>query len=292
MKILLIVNPMAGKGRAGEYMGALVSMYAEKGAAVTAVATRSSGDAQRIASESGADYDLVVCMGGDGTLHEVVSGLMKLENRPRLGYIPAGTTNDLASTLGLPKDIMEAGRAVLDGGTAQMDVGSFESDHFMYLASFGLLSEVAYSTPQKKKNAMGRLAYILYGIMHLKDIRTYHARIECDDGVLEEDYLFCSITNTHRIAGMLSLEGKQVSLNDGLFELLLLKDPRNPFLLMKVIASAFLGKYDERYIKLLRTSKVNITSAVSIPWCLDGERGGSHRTVRIFNRKQNLAMVC
>ena len=291
MKILFIVNPSAGKGRAAGYADKLTEMFKQHGIDVTMVNSLHSGHAHTLAHQAGENWDAVVCAGGDGTIHEVASGLMMLDKPPALGYIPAGTTNDIAFNLGLPQNIMEAGKIIIDGRTIPMDIGKFQDDHFVYLASFGIFTDVPYSTPQNAKNAFGKFAYFAEGAAQLNNIKYNHAIIEHDGGIIEDDFVFLSVTNTKRFAGMINFDPEYTALDDGLFELLTIKATQNPFVLLGVFIGLLQNRYDPQYVSLLHTSKLKVISEESTSWCIDGENGGMHQEVFVENRNKGLNLI-
>ncbi|MCI6771478.1 MAG: YegS/Rv2252/BmrU family lipid kinase, partial [Oscillospiraceae bacterium] len=242
--------------------------------------TTCQGDATNIVRKNYDDKQLVVCCGGDGTLNETINGVMDMPNRLPIGYIPTGSTNDLATTLGIPTDINKATDLIMSGHTNSYDLGLFNNRYFSYVASFGAFTKSSYATSQKMKNRLGHMAYILNGLGELKNIRAVHMKIEYDGGVLEDDFMFGAVSNSTSVAGLFRFKPEDVKLNDGIFELLLVKKislASVPIALGKIRAQ----QYDGKQIIFLRTSKVKITSDESVAWTLDGEYGGAHKTVMI-----------
>ena len=278
--VLLIVNPCAGrtKSRAGTFD--IVNKFSTNDYEFSIHTTTCQGDATNIVRKNYDDKQLVVCCGGDGTLNETINGVMDMPNRLPIGYIPTGSTNDLATTLGIPTDINKATDLIMSGHTNSYDLGLFNNRYFSYVASFGAFTKSSYATSQKMKNRLGHMAYILNGIGELKNIRAIHMKIEYDGGVLEDDFMFGSVSNSTSVAGLFRFKPEDVKLNDGIFELLLVKKislASVPIALGKVRAR----QYDGKQIIFLRTSKVKITSDESVAWTLDGEYGGAHKTVMI-----------
>lgn len=278
--VLLIVNPCAGrtKSRAGTFD--IVNKFSTNDYEFSIHTTTCRGDATNIVRKNYDDKQLVVCCGGDGTLNETINGVMDMPNRLPIGYIPTGSTNDLATTLGIPTDINKATDLIMSGHTNSYDLGLFNNRYFSYVASFGAFTKSSYATSQKMKNRLGHMAYILNGLGELKNIRAVHMKIEYDGGVLEDDFMFGSISNSTSVAGLFRFKTEDVKLNDGIFELLLVKKislASVPVALGKIRAQ----QYDGKQIILLRTSKVKITSDESVAWTLDGEYGGAHKTVMI-----------
>ena len=278
--VLLIVNPCAGrtKSRAGTFD--IVNKFSTNDYEFSIHTTTCQGDATNIVRKNYDDKQLVVCCGGDGTLNETINGVMDMPNRLPIGYIPTGSTNDLATTLGIPTDINKATDLIMSGHTNSYDLGLFNNRYFSYVASFGAFTKSSYATNQKMKNRLGHMAYILNGIGELKNIRAIHMKIEYDGGVLEDDFMFGSVSNSTSVAGLFRFKPEDVKLNDGIFELLLVKKislASVPIALGKIRAQ----QYDGKQIIFLRTSKVKITSDESVAWTLDGEYGGAHKTVMI-----------
>ena len=278
--VLLIVNPCAGrtKSRAGTFD--IVNKFSTNDYEFSIHTTTCQGDATNIVRKNYDDKQLVVCCGGDGTLNETINGVMDMPNRLPIGYIPTGSTNDLATTLGIPTDINKATDLIMSGHTNSYDLGLFNNRYFSYVASFGAFTKSSYATSQKMKNRLGHMAYILNGIGELKNIRAIHMKIEYDGGVLEDDFMFGAVSNSTSVAGLFRFKPEDVKLNDGIFELLLVKKislASVPIALGKIRAQ----QYDGKQIIFLRTSKVKITSDESVAWTLDGEYGGAHKTVMI-----------
>ncbi|HAJ65800.1 MAG TPA: diacylglycerol kinase, partial [Clostridiales bacterium] len=224
-KLMLIINPAAGRGGYKLNLPDALHLLDRGGCRTTLFFTAGRGDATEFAAAHGEEYDVVACVGGDGTLSEVLSGLMRLEHPPKVGYIPMGTANDVATTLDLPKnDTVGAARRILEGTPHPFDVGGFgDEGYFAYIAAFGAFTEVSYATPQNQKKALGHLAYVLQGMAQLPKIEAYKARVEYDDGVVEGRFLYGSMSNSTSVAGIVRLKEEMVSLGDGMSELVLVR---------------------------------------------------------------------
>ena len=257
---------------------------------VTIYPTQSKGDAQNHVREEAKNYDLIVCSGGDGTLDEAVSGMMESEEKTLLGYIPAGSTNDFANSLRIPKSMLKAANVAVKGRRFPVDIGYFNGDSFVYVAAFGLFTAVSYQTSQQLKNVLGHAAYILEGMKQLLDIPVYKMRVEYDDEVLEDEFIYGMITNSISVGGFKNLTGKNVLLDDGVFEVTLIKAPKNPLELNEII-TALLGGADTSNIESFKTSYLKITSETQISWTLDGEFGGEHREVEIQNMNHAVNII-
>lgn len=289
-KLLLIVNPKAGKRRSREFFFDIFSLFSEAGYLVSLRQTQGPGDAARIARESAAGYDLVVCYGGDGTLNQVVNGLLELTDPPPLGYIAGGSTNDFAATLQLPADPVETARIILRSDVGALDVGRFNQRMFMYVASFGAFTKVSYSAPQNVKNDLGHFAYILEGVKDLSSLRYYPARIEADGEVFEGRFLFGAIANATSIGGLMKLKAEDVALDDGRFEMLLFPEPKNANDLNDMFRALLLQDYSGNGLILHHASQITVESPDELSWSLDGEFEGGGKRAEIVNLHRRLAV--
>lgn len=290
-KVLLIVNPTAGKNKSRAGTFDIVNKFSSADYDFTIKTTTCQGDATNIVKNYIEDKDMVVCCGGDGTFNETINGVMSLSRRVPIGYIPAGSTNDLANTIGLPLNISDSTDTIIRGNTNQYDIGLFNNRFFSYIASFGVATNLSYETPQKLKNIFGHNAYMINGfvlrlIPTLKSIKPMHIKIEYDGKTLEDNFYFGSISNSTSVAGMFHFSENDVKLDDGKFEVLLvrgLKSPLESFALLKQVKRM---DYDGKKIIYLKCSNLKMTFDKEVPWTLDGEYGGSHKEVRfsVLNR--------
>ena len=291
-KLMLLVNPCAGKGGSRAALGDVAEVFCRADWVPTVYMTEQRGDAPRLTAAYAGEYDRIVCLGGDGTLSETVAGLMSLPEKPILGYIPMGTANDVATTLGLSRVPVEAARAILSGTPHPLDVGCMNGvDYFTYIAAFGAFTEVSYETRQESKQALGLLAYLLEGLSALPHITPTHARVEWDGGVEEDDYIFCGVTNSTSVAGMVKLDKGFVRLSDGLFEVILVKAPRG-IVDMSAIALDILGqKYQNPNVRVLHSKKICFDCDEPVKWTRDGEAGGLHQHVTLENCHQAIQIL-
>ena len=291
-KILFIFNPRSGKAQIRNKLMDILDIFAKAGYELSVHVTQRTGDAMEAAAAYGGRVDLVVCSGGDGTLNETISGLMKLDHIPDLGYIPAGSTNDFASSLKISKSMVKAAEAAVFGEPYPIDIGCFCGDrHFVYIAAFGAFTEVSYLTPQDKKNVLGHQAYMLEGMKSLASIKSYEMRIECDELTLEGEFIFGMITNTMSVGGFKGLVTQDVALDDGEFEVLLIRTPKTPLDLTNIINYMFLKEEPNEYVHKFRTRSLRILSEEPIDWVLDGEFGGTKREVNIINLKKRIRIM-
>lgn len=282
--LMLIINPAAGRGGYKLNLPDALQTLDAKGLRTTLYFTANRGDATEFVRTEGEKYDVVACVGGDGTLSEVMAGLMQLKKRPDLGYFPMGTANDVATSLGLPKNDMPGAAARLADGTPHpFDVGGFGGEYFAYIAAFGAFTEVSYATPQDQKRALGHLAYILQGMTLLGSIEPFHAVVEYDGGTIEGSFLYGSMSNSTSVAGLVRLPDSMVGLGDGMSELVLVKDPGSFQDFTDMVSSVLSGRYDHEKLMILHTQKAHFHFDKPIPWTRDGEDGGLHQDVSLCN---------
>ncbi len=292
-KLLLIVNPAAGSGGYKKNFGEALYVLNEGGYDTTVFFTAGRGDATRIAAELGGRFDAAACIGGDGTLSEVMAGLMQLSSPPPLGYIPMGTANDVATTLSLPKnDAARAAARIVAGTPHPFDVGGFgEGEYFAYIAAFGAFTEVSYATPQKQKKRLGHLAYVLQGAASLPDIEAVHARVEHDGGVIDGNFLYGSLSNSTSVAGIVHLREEMVCLGDGMSELVLVRDPGTVAGFGAIVDSVLSRRFDSENLLILHTKRARFLFDKPVAWTRDGEAGGEHRDITLINYERPIELI-
>lgn len=283
-KMLFVYNPKAGKSKIKNSLSEILNVFAEAEYEVTVYPTQKHGDAKRLIEKRKPIYDLVVCSGGDGTLDEVVTGMMQSNFMTPLGYIPAGSTNDFGGSLNMPKNMVNAAKQIVYGQNFSCDIGAFNDDIFVYIAAFGIFTDVSYETQQDIKNVLGHMAYVLEGMKRLPAVKSYHMKVMYDDIEIEDDFIFGMITNSMSVGGFKNITGKNVKLNDGLFEVTLIKVPRNPIELNQIMLSLLNRDIDTNLMYCFRTSSIRLESEEEVAWTLDGENGGNHKDVYIENR--------
>ena len=281
--MLFIYNPKAGKAQIKNHLMDILDIFVKAGYEVTVYPTQSHGDAIKKTMKKKDKYDIVVCSGGDGTLDEVFTGMMKCEKKVPIGYIPAGSTNDFAMSLNVPKNMVQAAQTVVDGETYAVDVGEFNDDVFAYIAAFGLFTEVSYSTDQQVKNMLGHVAYLLEGVKRLSTIKSYKLKVTLNDEVIEDDFIFGMITNSFSVGGFQGITGNEVKMDDGMFEVTLIKRPMNPLELNRVMAALVDREVDSECMYCYKAKEIRIESEEEVAWTLDGEFGGNHQEVTIKN---------
>lgn len=290
-KMLFVYNPHAGKERIRSNLLDIIDIFTKAGYEVTAHPTQKQGDAIEATLKKAHKYEILVCCGGDGTLDEVVTGMMKRAYRIPIGYIPAGTTNDFARSLGIPGNMMKAAQSIVAGNRFACDIGSFNNDTFVYIAAFGLFTDVSYETDQNVKNVLGHLAYILEGAKRLNKYPSYHLRVTANGQTLEEDFMYGMVSNSRSAGGFKNITGKNVKLDDGVFEVTLIKKPQNVIELNLIMAALVGGSIDTACMYCFKTEHITFESDEQIAWSLDGEYGGSHTKVDIRNEMQALRII-
>ena len=280
-KMLFVYNPKAGKAMIRTKLADILDIFTAGGYEITIVPTRRHGDATSIVKNRSEGYDVVVCSGGDGTLDEVVNGMLLSDHRTPLGYIPAGSTNDFAASLAIPTDMLKAAQIIVDGQDFACDVGSFNDTMFIYVAAFGLFSEISYSTDQQIKNALGHTAYILSGGKSILNAHAHKLKIIANGEEIEDVFIYGMISNSRQVGGFQGIMGPDVKLDDGEFEVTLIKDPKNPQELNTILVSLLERNFDNELMYSFRSNDIIIESDEPVSWALDGEAGGSHKNVRI-----------
>lgn len=290
-KILFVMNPYAGTRQGVRYLADVIAVFNQADYEVLTYMTGGQGDAKRIVAEKAGDVDLVVCAGGDGTFNEAVSGILTGGFDVPLGYIPCGSTNDFATSLGLSTDIIKAAQDIVEGAPVRYDMGLFGGRHFSYVASFGAFTRASYTTPQNVKNALGHVAYILGGISELSQLRKEKVRIALEDRVIEDEFLFGAVSNSVSMGGIFTLDPKQVDMRDGKFELLLVRAPKNLGEIRECIQALQTQKYNCAMITFLSAESMTIYADPEMPWTLDGEREDGHDRVEIRNLPLALRLI-
>lgn len=285
-KVLFIVNPKSGKMTIKNKLFEVLKLFSESGFEPTVLMTEKSGDATAFAQEYSQNFDRIISCGGDGTLNEIVTGLMSLpkEARPPLGFIPAGTTNDLAETLKIPKTPLAAAKAIINNPPAPNDVGCFNNTRFFnYVASCGAFTSTSYSTSQNLKNSLGHMAYVLEGIKSLNEIKPIYMKIESEEVKTDGEFLFAAITNSLSVGGIYKFDPKHVNLSDGTFEVVLVRMPKTPAETVDIFYNLANLNYEENQVVFFHTSNITIIAEEPIKWTVDGEYGGKLEKVNIKN---------
>lgn len=290
-KLLLVMNPCAGIRKANRFLPEIISLFNQYGWEPRVHMTAAHGDGVGIVERGAGDVDLVVAVGGDGTFNETVTGLMRAGADTPVGYIPAGSTNDFASSLGLPGNIMEAARLIMEGEPVPYDIGRFGSRYFTYVASFGAFTRASYETPQNVKNALGHLAYVLEGVREISSIKKIHVRVETDEQIFEDDYIFGAISNSTSVGGILTLDPKIVDMGDGKFEILLVRAPRDLIELGDCVRALTSQRYNCNMLTFCPSSRVWIDAPADMPWTLDGEKAEGAARIEAENLHHAIRLI-
>lgn len=289
-KLYFIYNPHSGREQMRTKLFHILQIFSDAGYEMTVHPTRGEKDAARQIEALPDGYELVVCSGGDGTIDEVVQGMMHREEKIPIGYIPSGTVNDFARSLKIPRDMLKAAKVAVDGVDFPCDMGTFNQEHFVYIAAFGIFTDVAYSTNQNMKNVLGHMAYLLEGVKRLTNIPSYHMRI-CSrelETEVEDDFIFGMVTNSRSVGGFKSIIGRKVQFDDGVFEVTFIKTPKNAVELQEILGAIILKEINSQYMYSFRTAELTVEADKEVPWTLDGEFGGECRAAVIRNHQKAL----
>ena len=291
-KMLFVINPFAGMRKAAKNLTEILAVFNQADYDVRVYITAAQGDAIQAVKRLTPGMDLVVCCGGDGTFNETITALLESGLQLPVGYIPAGSTNDFASSLGLPADCVEAAKKIVEGTPVAYDAGSFGSRYFSYVASFGAFTRASYSTPQNIKNALGHTAYLLEGIQELSQIRKHHVKLILDgEEVLEDDYLFGAICNSTSVGGIMTLDPNQVDLQDGKFEVLLVRAPQTLQEIPECLLAVQKQQYNSAMMTFRSASSVEIQADPEMAWTLDGEKENGHALVKAENLHRAIRII-
>ena len=295
-KLLFVYNPRAGKEMLKPRLSDVLDIFVKAGYEVTVHPTQAYRDAYyQIKEYEVGKYDLIACSGGDGTIDEVATGMMKRREMGKdvvpVGYIPAGTTNDFAKSLHIPRKPLAAADNAVKGVPFPCDIGKFNDSVFVYIAAFGIFTDVSYETDQAVKNVLGHMAYILEGAKRIFNIPSYKIKVEHDGEVIEDEFIFGMVTNSRSVGGFSNMVGKNIVFDDGLFEVTLIKTPKTPIALQEIIAALLIEQVDTKHMYTFKTKKITFDSVEEIPWTLDGEFGGEQDYVEIENVQKAMEIM-
>lgn len=291
-KMCFIVNPRSGKIKIKPNLLDVIQIFNQGGYSVNVATTLYRGHAIELAQNVDDSTDIIVVSGGDGTLNEVITGLLKSNKTLPVGYIPTGSTNDFASSIGISQDPRTAAENIVNGTPFETDIGSFDSKrYFSYIASFGVFTAVSYNTPQNFKNTFGHLAYVLEGLKDITKLTPYRVRVETTDNVYVGDYIFGSVTNTTSVGGIVKLNKDVVKMNDGLFEIVLVKNPNNINDVSKIIGGCSASNFTDSVFEFIKSPSVTMTFEKEMNWSIDGEHERSSKVVKIDNIKRAVSII-
>ena len=295
-KLLFVYNPRAGKEMLKPRLSDVLDIFVKAGYEVTVHPTQAYRDAYyQIKEYEVGKYNLIACSGGDGTIDEVATGMMKRREMGKdvvpVGYIPAGTTNDFAKSLHIPRKPLAAADNAVKGVPFPCDIGKFNDSVFVYIAAFGIFTDVSYETDQAVKNVLGHMAYILEGAKRIFNIPSYKIKVEHDGEVIEDEFIFGMVTNSRSVGGFSNMVGKNIVFDDGLFEVTLIKTPKNPIALQEIIAALLIEQVDTKHMYTFKSGRIMFESIEEIPWTLDGEFGGEQDYVEIENVQKAMEIM-
>ncbi len=291
-KMLFIYNPKSGRGEIRHSLSQLLEKFSAAEYDVTVYPTKASGDAVKTVRTRAAEFDIIVCCGGDGTLDEVVTGLMESGVQRQIGYIPSGSTNDFANSIGIPRQKMQAAELILSGEPYLCDIGRFNRDnYFVYVAAFGLMTDVSYQTDQELKNVLGHAAYVIEGAKRLGSWQSYEMEIESEEFCGSGSFIYGMVTNSVSVAGIKGLAGPDVDMNDGLFEVMFVRKPHNLGGWEKTISALLVNGQSNTSVIRFKTRKIVLRSKEPVAWTRDGENGGEHCTVELENMTRVLSIM-
>lgn len=291
-KLFFVYNPNSGKGLVSTEVPKIIDVFVKGGYIPTVYPTQSCQDAYRVMLELEETYDLIVCSGGDGTLDEVVTGMLKGNITCPLGYIPAGSTNDFARSLNLSRDMIRAAYVTVSGREFPCDIGRFNEDAFVYVAAFGMFTDVSYATSQDLKNVLGHTAYVLEGMKRIYNIPSHKMKITLDDQEsMEGRFMFGMVSNSKSIGGFKSVNRRHTLYDDGKFEVMLIRRPINLIELQEIVAALLIEEYNSKYMQTFTASRIVLECEEEIAWSLDGEFGGRHASAVIENMHKAITIM-
>lgn len=293
-EILIIVNPCAGKGKVNKYIPEICDNLEKQDYELEVIYTSENNNGENIVQNYIRYIDAIVVCGGDGTLNEVVNGIIKSHKKINVTYIPFGTTNDFVKTMRIPKRKYSLSKRLSKYNAIDIDIGNFNNKSFYYIAAFGVCTNISYSTKQKDKNKMGKLAYYREGLKVLKKIKKFkpiQTTIVTDDEIIKGEFIYGGVSNSVSIGGLKWFSRSEISVSDGKFEVILIKKPKNIIGLLKIFISILRKKYDQKNIYYLKTKHFQADFEHETEWTLDGEYGGKEKHVLIENNKAKLGFL-
>lgn len=291
-KMMLIVNPVAGKQEARKNLSEIVQIFTNGGYMVTVYMTGKRGDASEYAARYGVNYDIIVCSGGDGTMNETVTGIIRGGLSVPVGYMPSGSFNDFAEYQRLSKNILRAAKDIVKGAPRPVDVISFNGRYFINAADFGAFTWLPYTTPQQSKNTLGAYAYLLEGIKDISKVHSEHLKLYANGGVYEGDYLFGIICNATMLAGVLSRKGRIIQSDDGIFEVGMVRMPESPLDFQEILQALRMEDLSDPHITFFKTNRLTIESDGTVDWSLDGERERAGESVELEDMHSRITLIC
>lgn len=290
--ILIIVNPNAGKGNVQKKIHKIASNFSKQNYLVDIIYTKKDYSASDIINDYKGNLDIVICCGGDGTLNDLINAIMKMEVKPKISFIPLGTMNDFANTVGLFRFKFWLPNNMRNAKHIKIDIGSFNGKYFNYVAAFGAFTMVPYVTKQKLKKVFGKFAYFIVAIRYLAKIKSYNLKIEVDGKVTEGEFIYGSISNSKSIGGFKWFRKREIDIGDGKYEVILIKKPKHKIGIVNVAINILFKRYNnEKHFIYMQGSNIKIIPKTHLKWTLDGEYGGRIKEVEIKNNKQEIELI-
>jgi len=289
--MLLIINPKAGKGKINKKIPNIIRNFEQQGYRVKQEYTQRGIKTGEIVSRYKDKTKLIVCCGGDGTLNRIINEIMNWDNKPQIGFIPLGTMNDFAKTMKISTRKTSLSKNINETVGIYSDIGNFNEKYFNYVAAFGAFTSVSYITSQKLKKKYGKIAYILVGMRVLKKIKSYQIQIEFDGKIVDDEFIYGSISNSKSVGGFELFKNNDVKIDDGKYEMLFVKKPKNKIGWINILFSLLFKKYNSKNFIYQQIGKINIKSEKNIPWTLDGEYGGRTKEVKITNNQKSIEYI-
>ncbi len=280
-RLLFVYNRHSGKGQIALHLSEIMDIFTKSGYDVTIHPTQCRNDAYEVVKERAGEFDLVVCSGGDGTTNETIKGIMDGGHHVPVGTIPAGTMNDFATSLGIPRSMPDAARTIMEGTPEYVDIGAFNDQFFTYVAAFGAFTKVSYETDQQLKNSLGVLAYFIEAIKTIDRNQHYRIKITCDGRTVEDEFIFGMVANSLSVGGIKGLAGNDIRMNDGIFEGIFIKRPATLIEFQQMLNALIRKEFDSPYFYYFKSSAFEFESDGTVPWTLDGEYGGSSSSINL-----------
>lgn len=289
-KMLFLINPVSGKLVLNDSLMEVIEVFANGDYEINVRLTKNKDD--MIETAKNADqYDIVVCCGGDGTLNIVAGAVYEKGADTLIGYIPGGTTNDFANSRRIDTVAVGAAKQIVEGNIRDTDLGLLNGLPFVYVAAFGMFSDVSYMTSRELKQNLGHAAYLLEGLKSIGTAKPYNARIIYDGGIIEGDFIYGMVSNSRRVGGFEMPIMQNVLYDDGEMEMLIVRHPKSAADIQKIINSLVTQTPDDSMVYMFKTTKAHIESIEDIPWSLDGEYGGSYADAVIEVKEAAVKMI-
>ncbi len=268
MKLLMLINARSGMKNSKANLLSVIDIFCRNGYDVSVYVTQKHNDAYEYLMKNRIRYDIVCVFGGDGTMNEVSNALMAKEYKPLLGYFPSGTMNDFGSNFDLGSDMTVIAERICEGNVREFDVGKFNDRYFNYVAAFGAMCDVPFTTKRDAKELLGNIAYILEGISKLPEVKSHKISYTIANRTYKKDVLFGLIYSGNRVAGMELEDKKRSAIDDGYFNVLIVEYVPTIFNAPDLLSTIL---QQDRFIHRYRTKKILLEFDDDLIFTLDGE---------------------